>query len=114
MATLINKSKNITLLQNLDIANSFAMRAIGFIGKPKHDNNHGIYFPRCNWIHTFFMSFPIDVVYVDQSMVVKKIDFQLKPWRMPAPVFSAHAVIEMRAGLAKNRIEVGDSLHVGH
>ena len=115
MAVLINQSKQSNMASNLKIADTFLTRAKGLIGQKTMDLNEAVYFPRSNWIHTFFMSMPIDVIYVDKKMKVKKLQPHLKPWRWPAPVLSAHSVIEMAAGsIQKNKVEVGDILNVGH
>lgn len=114
MAKLVNKTKNNQVLSQLEVARSFPTRAKGLIGTKKLGSEEGMWFPKCNWIHTFFMVIPIDTVYVDKKMTVKKIQFALKPWRLPAPVFSASSVFELPVGKIKEKeIEVGDVLHVG-
>ena len=114
MATLFNQSKQKEIISHLSVADTFSTRAVGLIGTKTMDKNKAVYFPRSNWIHTFFMSMPIDVIYVDKKMKVKKLQPNLKPWRWPAPVFSAHSVIELAAGTIKNDfVELGDTLYVG-
>mgnify|MGYP003683185045 CR=1 FL=1 len=114
MAVLLNQSKQKELISNLLVADTFATRAKGLMGKKTMAASDAVFFPRCNWIHTFFMSMPIDVVYVDKKMKVRKLQQNLKPWRWPAPVFRAHSVIEFAAGaINKDNIEVGDTLYVG-
>ena len=114
MATLMNQSKQKELFSNLLIADSFSIRAKGLVGKKSMNSSDAVYFPRCNWIHMFFMSMPIDVAYVDKKMKVIKLQPHLKPWRWPAPVFKAHSVIEFAAGtINQDFIEVGDTLYVG-
>ncbi len=115
MAQLINQSKNKTIFKTVETATSFKTRLIGLIGTKRLPKEKAIYFPQCNWIHTFFMSMPIDVIYLDKAMRVTKIQTQLSPWRIPAPVFSARSVIESAAGiLNQDIIEVGDLLYVGN
>ena len=115
MAVLFNQSKQKEMVSNLSVADTFSSRAKGLMGKKSMDVNSAVYFPRCNWIHTFFMSMPIDVIYVDKKMKVKKLQKNLKPWRWPAPVFRAHSVIELAAGAIKSdSVEVGDTLYVGN
>ncbi len=112
---LINQSENSTLLDDLTIATSFRSRAQGLIGTRSLNENAGIWFPKTNWIHTFFMSIPIDVIYLDKSMRVKKLQPNLQPWRFPAPVFKAHSVVEASAGFIRQKnLKIGDQLHVGH
>lgn len=99
---------------NIEKAESFKQRLVGLIGT-RAMKDYGMYFEQCNWIHTFFMSCPIDVIYVDKKMKIKKIDHALKPWRLPLPVFTASSVIEVEAGTAdKYKLQVGEELHVGH
>jgi uncharacterized protein len=113
MKLMLNSTQKI-LCQNMRIANSFVSRTVGLIGTKKLDEE-GLLIPRCNWIHTFFMSIPIDVIYIDGKGVIRKIDSALKPWRLGTPVWSATDVVEMPAGFAMQKdLRVGDTLHVGH
>ena len=50
---------------NIIIAKSFFKRLIGLMGKK--DINYGMFFPKCNSIHTFFMKENIDVVGLDEN-----------------------------------------------
>ena len=114
MAILTNQTKQTNMFSQLKVADTFGTRAKGLIGKRSMNQDEAVYFPKCNWIHTFFMSMPIDVIYVDKKMKVRKIQKNLKPWRWPAPVFTAHSVIEMAAGrIQADFVEVGDTLYVG-
>ncbi len=114
MTSMINQSKNKTLVPKLTVAESFRTRAQGLIGKKNLPSDEGIWFPKSNWIHTCFMSIPIDVIYLDRNMKVKKLQPHLQPWRMPAPVLSARSVLEVSSGfIEKNNIQIGDILYVG-
>lgn len=114
MASLKNQTKNKVLLDDIEVAKSFRVRLIGLMGRKSMKSTEGIWFPRSNWIHTLFMSIPIDVIYLDKKMTVRKIQQNLKPWRFPAPVFNAKSVIEVSSGfISSNNIEVGDQLNVG-
>ena len=65
-----------------------------------------------NAIHTFFMKFPIDVLFVAKDGVVVKRRDALRPWRMSA-AWGAHAVIELSAGaLERSPVRVGDRVNV--
>ena len=65
-----------------------------------------------NAIHTFFMKFPIDVVFVARNGDVVKTRSALMPWRIAA-AWRAHAVIELAAGaLAHSPVRSGDRLHI--
>lgn len=53
--------------------------------------------PRCRWIHTLGMRFPIDVAFVNgDGIVVKTVT--MRPWRVGVPVREANWVIEAATG----------------
>jgi uncharacterized protein len=52
------------------------------------------------WIHTFFMRFPIDLVFLDRSNRIIRVVSSVPPWRLTAPVFGARGVLEIEAGAA--------------
>ena len=63
-----------------------------------------------NAIHTFFMKFPIDVLFVDKEGRVLKIRHALPPWRMAA-AWRAYCVIELADGsVERTSVRAGDLL----
>ncbi len=52
------------------------------------------------WIHTFFMRFAIDLVFLDRAGHIVRIVSNVKPWRITAPVFGARSVLELEDGAA--------------
>ena len=63
------------------VAEGFLARARGLIGRPPPPPGEGLLIPRCNAIHTFFMSYPIDATFLDgEGRVVKKVR-DIRPWR---------------------------------
>ena len=66
----------------------------------------------CPAVHTLFMRFAIDVLFVDRDGRVVHIVQALAPWRA-AMSSSAHAAIELPAGTLESRdVAVGDSLYL--
>jgi hypothetical protein len=63
------------------VARTFAERAKGLIGTKDLAADEGMLIEKCNAIHTFFMSFPIDAVFLDASDRVMKVVRGIKPWR---------------------------------
>ena len=63
------------------VARTFAERARGLIGTKSLPEGEGLLIEKCNAIHTFFMSFPIDATFLDgQDRVVKTVR-NIRPWR---------------------------------
>lgn len=99
------------LIPRVSIATGFFHRFMGLMGKKDLKKDEALCFPRCNSIHTFFMRFPIDVVFLDRNGVVLKVVSGLKPWRLLLPVLKAKHIIEMKPTLASELgIELGDKI----
>ena len=64
----------------------------------------------CNSIHTFFMRYPLDIVFLDNKFKVVKVFYNLNPWRMTRIYFTSHQVLEMKAGTLKKNLNQGDTL----
>jgi uncharacterized membrane protein (UPF0127 family) len=63
-------------------------------------------------IHTAFMRFPIDALFLDRNLRVLGIVEQLPPWRIASKA-RARAVLELPAGeCARRRVEIGDRLEL--
>jgi uncharacterized protein len=64
-------------------------------------------------IHTWFVRFPLDAVFLDRDMTVVAIARELKPWRM-ATKRRARAVLELPAGECERLgVKLGDRLAWG-
>ncbi len=115
MAHLINKTQNIKLSVHLAIADSTTTRMKGLLGKQGLVGDEMLWIHRCNSIHTFFMKFAIDCVFLDKQMLVCALRSNVTPWKIIFPIFRARSVIEMGAGqITSLNIQIGDQLHVGH
>lgn len=68
-------------------------------------------FPRCNAIHTFFMSCALDVVFLDRENKIVHLVEKLAPWHPCVRSGSACMVIELPVGAISNAgVEVGDKI----
>lgn len=63
------------------VADTFFRRARGLIGRPPPPPGEGLLILRCNCIHTFFMSYPIDATFFDRHGNVVKVVRDVPPWR---------------------------------
>jgi uncharacterized protein len=85
-------------------------RMRGLLGRATLPSGEGILLRPAGSVHTFFMRFPIDVVFLDREDVVVGIAPALEPWRT-AGRRGAKAVVELAAGeCARCGLQVGDRL----
>lgn len=61
--------------------------------------------PECNWIHSMFMFYGIDAVFLDGSFRVVAVK-HLRPFRLSLPVMRARHVLEINGGLS-TRLGIG-------
>lgn len=114
MTVLKNLTRKEVLANQVEKTSGFFGRMKGLMGKSSFDQNHVLWIPYCNSIHTFFMRFPIDVIFVDKNLIVKSVYKNIKPWRVLWPIWGASSVFEFSSGhLQKTIIEKGDQLYVG-
>jgi uncharacterized membrane protein (UPF0127 family) len=82
----------------------------GLLGRSDLPQGEGILLRPAGSIHTFFMRFPIDVVFLNEENEVVKVVHRLAPWNA-AGMKGARSVIELAAGEAESRgIEVGSTM----
>ena len=63
------------------VARTFSERARGLIGTRSLSDEEGMLIERCNAIHTFFMSFKIDALFLDRDNRIVKTVRGIRPWR---------------------------------
>lgn len=79
-------------------AETFVSRLVGLLGRAPLQAGEALYLAPCASVHTCFMRYAIDVVFVDAQQRVLKI-VTLAPWRAAA-CRGAKGVVELRAGEA--------------
>jgi uncharacterized membrane protein (UPF0127 family) len=110
--TLVNQRTDDTIATSVEVATSRAARRKGLLGREAFDPSAALVLAPCAAIHTMFMRFAIDVVFVDEEGRALKVVAGLPPWRIAIDPF-AHAVIELPAGrLHQCRVGIGDRLYL--
>ena len=102
---LVNTRTGETIAAAVEIAATRATRRKGLLGRDSLNPSAALVLSPCFAVHTAFMRFAIDVVFVDRTGTVRRIA-QLPPWRMAVDV-GACAVVELAAGCASG-LRVGD------
>ena len=96
-----NLTRHTVLATSLEVANSGSRRSKGLLGRARLAPGEGLWILPCEAVHTFFMQFPIDLVYLDRRNRIRKICHAVPPWRLSA-CLSAHSVLELVAGTILN------------
>lgn len=93
-------------------AEDYESRSRGLLGRSSMEAGEGLWIVPCPMIHTFFMKFAIDVLFLDKTLKVVRVIENLKPWRLSPWVWSARSVLELPAGALAGGVSVGDRLEI--
>jgi uncharacterized membrane protein (UPF0127 family) len=110
--TIRNLTRNTVIGSMIEKAGSGATRRKGLLGRDGLGPGEGLWIVPCESVHTFFMRFAIDLVYLDRKHRVRKVRHAVGAWRLSA-CFSAHSVIELPAGTVKaTETQKGDQIEI--
>lgn len=108
---VINQSKGTVLAEACGEARSFLARGKGLMGHPGLATGEGLLIDPCSSVHSFFMRFPIDVVFADAQHRVVGFTETMVPNRPFAGAWRARYVVELPAGtIAASGTTLGDQL----
>jgi uncharacterized membrane protein (UPF0127 family) len=108
---VFNQTRNRPLITQGRLANTFWLRLRGLLGASPLQQGEGLILVGEKSIHTLFMKFPIDVVYVDKNYRVIRVDANMVPYRLGPFVAQSAYVLEMPVGtIASTATETGDRL----
>ncbi len=105
-----NHTRNTVLGDAVELADTSETRRVGLLKHERLEPGSGLWIVPCESVHTFFMKFPIDLVYLDKKRKVRKVRHAVPAWRLSA-CLTAHSILELPAGTAeKSGTLPGDEL----
>jgi hypothetical protein len=112
MAPVLIEGKK-ELAREVRYAKGLWSRFWGLMGRRSLPEGQGLLLKPCTSVHTFFMRFSIDVIFLDRSDRVVKIIPAMKPWRTALGGRGSHSALELNAGDAEAAgLAVGDTLTI--
>lgn len=97
---------------SITVARTRRERKTGLLKHTSLQPGEGLWIVPCSSVHTFFMKFPIDLVYLDRKKVVRKVRHAVPAWRLSA-CLTAHSILELPAGAAAAAgVQEGDRLEM--
>jgi len=92
-----NLTRKVELADRAEVADTSAKRRTGLLKHTGLEPGEGLWIVPCESVHSFFMKFTIDVLYLDRKHRVKKIRPEMAPWRISG-CLTARSVLELPAG----------------
>lgn len=110
-----NETRQTFLATELAIADTHWTRLKGLLGKTPGTfrAGKGLWIVPCHGVHTVAMSFPIDVVFLDEERIVVHLEPHLRPWRLTPVKLEAATVIELPSEtIARTETKIGDRVEI--
>jgi len=108
----VRRSDGTIVCEQCTIADNPLTRMKGLLGRDGLEPGEGLLLRPASAVHTYFMRFPIDVVFLDRSLVVVGISDSVDPWQARSRK-GAKSVLELPAGESARRgLAVGDQLEL--
>jgi len=105
----INCTRNVVLAERAAVADSFRRRGWGLLGRSSLQPGEGMVITETNCIHSMFMRFPFDAVYLRADGVACRVLAELPPFRCGPLIWRAKHVLELPAGtIARTGTVLGD------
>jgi uncharacterized membrane protein (UPF0127 family) len=95
---IINQTRNTVLADKARIADSFLARLIGLLNCSGLDQGQALVLAPSNSIHSFFMRFTFDAIFLNRDQQVIALIPGFKPFRISQVYFKAISTIELPAG----------------
>lgn len=107
--TFRNHTRDAVLSSRTRVANTTVSRMVGLLSSRGLADGEGLWIEPCNSIHTWFMRFTIDAVFLDKQGTVVKLASRMKPWRLTRIARKARGVLELPEGtIERTGTQVGD------
>ena len=106
-----NAARGTVLGETIEVAATAVQKVRGLLGRECLEDGQGLLFRSCSSLHTFFMHFPIDVVFADKNGKVLKSAPAVRPFKLVAAPLRAYYAIELPEGaIERSDTRVGDQL----
>lgn len=108
-----NETRGSVLVTAGHLADNPIRRIIGLLRHTGLNAGDGLLIQPCNSIHSFFMKFRFDAVFLSRDGEVLHLIEDMAPWRISKMVFRGHSVLELPSGvIAQTATRLGDKLRV--
>ncbi len=102
-----------TVCHRAQVADTTLTRLFGLLGSKALAIGEGLLIEPSSGVHTWGMSFPIDIVALDRNLRVIRLSPNTGPWKIRGVSLCTRSVLELPAGqIERTRLAVGDTLHI--
>jgi uncharacterized membrane protein (UPF0127 family) len=113
MKQAVNMTRESVIAKHVRMADTYLTRLFGLMGKSGLPEGEGLWIVPCRDIHSCFMRFEFDAIFVNKQQQVLHLMERMQPWRISKMVWDGHAVLELPAGaIAASGTQIGDLIEL--
>jgi uncharacterized membrane protein (UPF0127 family) len=102
-----------TISQNIILADTFWCRLAGLITRKDLQPDEGLLIRPCRQVHTWFMSFSLDIVFLDKEGKVIYLLPEMKPGKISPFIKESFQVLELAPGvISAHQLKLGEKLEI--
>ncbi|MDP9053112.1 MAG: DUF192 domain-containing protein [Acidobacteriota bacterium] len=107
-----NLTRETSIGDAVETAESSAQRRTGLLKHHRLAEGEGLWIFPCEAVHTFFMKFALDLIYLDRQHKVRAVVRNVRPWRI-SMCLPAYSVLELPVGtIERSGTTKGDQLEL--
>ncbi|HEV2619344.1 MAG TPA: DUF192 domain-containing protein [Acidobacteriaceae bacterium] len=113
MFKVTNETRGTMVGDKIELAGTSMTRMVGLLGRRGLSTGGGLWIKPSSGVHTFGMSFSIDVVGLDRELKIVKLWRCLPPFRITSVSMKLKSVLELPCGtIARSEMAIGDQLQL--
>lgn len=115
MKTAVLKKNGVALIETVELAIDLKSRIVGLLGRSSLGKQRAMFLSPCSSIHTFFMKFSLDLVFLSRDLDVVKIVTNVAPGRIVLGGVGSWSVVEIESGwFPWHSLNIGDRVLLVH
>lgn len=111
---LLNTRTGKTIVKDLTVRTTFLEKLMGYMMVTRPEIHSGMLLLRTSRVHTVFMKFPLDFLYLDRSWKIIGARENIPPFRFPTSPPGCRNIVEIPHGRLdpQTEIKIGDRLSI--
>ena len=109
----LDKDKGVIVAEEVKLADTFFKRLKGLLGTKDLPSGKGLLIIPCKQVHTFFMRYHLDLIFLDEDNTIVHIIEDIPPFRISPYIKESQKVLELKAGTIKQyKLMEGEKLDI--
>lgn len=111
LEAVVDETRRTVIAERMQRADTFMRRLVGLLGRDGLEADEALWISPCRGIHTMWMRFAIDAVFLDMDLKVVAVRENVAPWKSTGFIKGASSVLELPEGaIRRTALTIGDQI----